>query len=323
MRLAFWNQDDSFQVSVLKRALKLGSLAFCLFLTSCIPMSGDSTESSSTSGQVNNGSGSGSPTPIPPTPVTPTPVTPTPVPSATAMPSPTPVTKVITPEQNITLDAIGESFQKSIAAELTNARYMEQTCRDVSTWQNWQDLPMKWCTYMSLGQATQVLLLDPGPRRLTMWIQDACTAFAMNLNQCMSATYSQIINQSGAQFPVAGVVVEDSNGTGRGNAYAFRNGVTVAINAFASGTVQILSPAQTAQSFTDVPIKTFSYGRPVSVTREQLTAYATAQHLTIPVLGTSADQLNIFNEEVGLLYQQAWLSSQNQLIRAWVSSQGF
>lgn len=224
-------------------------------------------------------------------------------------------------DSEIELDSYGESFQAKIATKLQNARYMEKNCGNVSTWNEWENFPMKWCRYRSNGQNAEVLMLNPGPRRLTQWLEEACGSFAGNFDNCMNKAFNQILYQSGGQFPVAGVVIEDMDGDNRGNAYAFRNGVTIQVAAFSTATESIISDSQISRAFTDPAIKTYTYGRPISLTREQLTSYARDNGLQIPTLGSSSQRLNVYNEVLGDLYRKAWYSSQNHIIRAWVYAQ--
>jgi hypothetical protein len=253
---------------------------------------------------------------------------PTPPPQgSTPAPTPPPVSSSkVVPDQDIALSAAADAFAKSIATRLANSRYMEKNCVDVATWNEWVDLPMKRCRYSSSGQTAEVLMLNPGPRRLAMWLEDACAAFSSSVSTCMTSTFNHIMGQSGAQFPVAGIVIEDMDGNGKGNLYCFRNGVTVQIPSFGTATESKATETWIANSFTDKPSKTYSYARPVSATRSQLNSYAQAQGFLgdeIPMLSTSASSgaaSNLFNEVTGDLYREAWYSKQNHVIRAWVHS---
>lgn len=226
-------------------------------------------------------------------------------------------------DAKISLDTYGQNFQAAKANALKSSHYMEQNCTSVTTWNEWKNLPMKRCRYSSDGQTAEVLMLNPGPRRLTQWLEEACGELAENFDACVKGAFNQILYQSGGQFPVAGIVIEDMDGNGRGNAYAFRNGVTVQVAAFGTATENTVTQSMIDRSFTDAPIKTYSYGRPISVTREQLTAYAKHVGLSIPTLGASSGRDNSFNTVVGDLYRQAWRSSKNHVLRAWIYAQGY
>ncbi len=267
------------------------------------------------------------PRPTDPTPVANEPAPPVPEPIEAATPSTVERPKPKEPdvdlagEERIALSPQGEHFQHAIAGRLRGAKYMEGVCRPVDQWGNWRHFPMKLCRYKTSGQTAEVLMLNPGPRRLTQWIEDACTSFAKNLVRCMHATFNRIMHQSGAQFPVAGIVIEDMDRNGRGNVYAFRNGVTVTIPSIRTATERLLTESEIASSFTDNPIITHAFARPSSTTRAQLISYFKAQSLPLPSNGTFPRRDNSFNELTRELYQQAWNSRQNHIIRAWVYAQ--
>ncbi len=226
-------------------------------------------------------------------------------------------------DSQIVLDSFGERFQKAKASSLLAARYMEQNCKTITSWQNWNNLPMQLCTYQLLDKQAQVLMLNPGIRRLTLWLQNACKDLSINFANCMERSFNRIMHQSGAQFPIAGVVLEDMDGNKIANSYAFRNGVTVRVEAVSSGTESPLSSEQIEKSFTDEVVSTMTFGRPISTTRELMTAYAFFANLSIPDLGTSNERKNIYNTVIGDLYKQAWHSSENHIIRSWIYGQGF
>lgn len=227
-------------------------------------------------------------------------------------------------DEHIPLDATGEVFQAGIAAALAGADYMADDCAPATSgFSAWEDLPLERCKYHLNGQNAEVVMLNPGPRRLTAWIQDACEDLSSNVANCMQKTFRQVLYQSGGQFPVGGVVIEDMDGNGRGNAYAFRDGVTIRVAAFGTGTESLLTSTQVARSYTDASSATYSYARPVSVTREQMTRYAPVEGLTIPNLGSSSERKNSWHELTGKLYRESWFSNRSHIIRAWVYAQGF
>ena len=221
-------------------------------------------------------------------------------------------------DSKVSLDSYGESFSRSIATQLKNSHYMEGNCKADTSFAAYGNLPVERCSYSLDGQKAEVSMLNPGPRRLTAWLVEACTALSSNLQNCVQKSYDQILNQSGAMFPVAGIVIEDMDQNGMGNAYAFREGVTVRVPSFSTATESLLTTTQIQNSFTDAPMYTYSYGRPISVTRTQLANYSTQFGLGLPYLGNSTDRDNAFNVAVGQLYRQAWLTGKNHIIRAWI-----
>lgn len=225
-------------------------------------------------------------------------------------------------DSNVALDSYGESFSKSIATPLKNSHYMEGNCKADNSIAVYGNLPVERCSYSLNGQKAEVSMLNPGPRRLTAWLIEACTALSTNLQNCVQKSYNQILGQSGGMFPVSGIVIEDMDENGKGNAYAFREGVTVRIPSFSSATESILTATQIQNSFTDAPMYTYGYGRPISVTRAQLTNYSGQFGLGLPYLGNSSDRDNAFNVSVGQLYRQAWMTGKNHIIRAWILDNG-
>jgi hypothetical protein len=198
---------------------------------------------------------------------------------------------------------------------------MEESCSVKLDFSGWEKFPIHYCRYRSDGQTAEVAMLNPGPRQLTQWIQNACEAYSANLARCMDKTFRHILGQSSGQFPVTGIVVKDMDGNSKGNLYVFRNGVTVLIDTIETGSETPLTKKQQANSFIAQVRQTYSYARPVSLSREQMTAYAQIEKIQIPDLGTSSERKNNWNEVVRLLYQQAWGQEANHLIRAWVFSQ--
>lgn len=218
----------------------------------------------------------------------------------------------------VKLDATGEAFASSIANGLKASRYMEDECRDDRSWPLYGDLPVIRCKYGLGGQRAEVVMLNPGPRRLTQWLADACQGLNENLTTCMNRGYRQILHQSGGQFPVTGVVLEDMSGNGKGEAFAFREGVTIRISTFGTGTESIISASQVQAAMTATAMYTYTYGRPISVTRDQMTTYARKEGLTIPVLGTSSERKNNWHVLIGEMYRDSWKTGRSHILRAWL-----
>lgn len=236
-------------------------------------------------------------------------------------PSPEPADPVVPhtwADAAVKLDATGEAFAASIATGLKNSRYMEDDCRDDRSWPLYGDLPVIRCKYGLGGQRAEVVMLNAGPRRLTAWLMDACRGLNENLTTCMNRGYRQILHQSGGQFPVTGVVLEDMSGNGKGEAFAFREGVTIRISNFGTGTESIISNAQVQAALTAPAMYTYSYGRPISVTREQMTAYAKKEGITIPALGTSSERKNSWHVLIGEMYRDSWKTGRSHILRAWL-----
>ena len=118
-----------------------------------------------------------------------------------------------------------------------SSRYMEQNCVAAS-YPGWEDLPLKECTYSVKGsndpvkKTAKVIMLNAEPDQLARWVVSTCIEVVGSAtNKCTKAIGSQIIGQSGAQFPIAGIVFEDIlPANGKYEVFAFRNGVTVRIH---------------------------------------------------------------------------------------------
>lgn len=117
------------------------------------------------------------------------------------------------------------------------SRYMEVNCVP-ATYEGWDTLPLKECTYSVKGnndpvkKTAKVIMLNAEPDQLARWVVSTCIDVMGNAgNKCTKALGAQIIGQSGAQFPVAGIVFEDLLPVdGKYEVFAFRNGVTVKID---------------------------------------------------------------------------------------------
>ncbi len=124
------------------------------------------------------------------------------------------------------------------------------------------------------------------------------------------AIAARIIEQSGAQFAVAGVVYEDMDGTGQ-RIYPFRNGVTVRVEGLPYATREQPSAAQMAAYRTGSIAFVGRYGRIVGTTPDEWTALTRES--------VAADRSN-WPDIVGRAYRAAWGQDRNALIVAWARS---
>lgn len=197
------------------------------------------------------------------------------------------------------------------------ARYMEQNCRD-TVYAGWEGFPVQRCTYSvrernGRRKTAEVVLLDATPRQLARWVIQACREVkGTTAVSCTRRLRRQIIGQSGAQFPVAGVVLEDMDGDGVQNAYVFRDGVTCTVAGVTNGTPAQLTAEQMQAALSGTVVRVGIYGRIASTTREQYRANGG----TVDV-GTTANRGPAWREVVRGLYQRAWNSDRNELLVAW------
>lgn len=195
-----------------------------------------------------------------------------------------------------------------------SSRYMEQNCV-AATYPGWETLPLKECTYSVKGpndpvkKTVKVIMLNAEPEQLARWVVSTCIeVVGVASNKCTKAIRSQIIQQSGAQFPVAGIVFEDIlPADGRYEVFAFRNGVTVLIAGVTHrGTAQP-SAAEIEKSLHGDVTSTFKFARVQSTTREQYLANGGTRN----VIG------NAWNEVNRDLYKAAYGQNRNEMMVAW------
>lgn len=194
------------------------------------------------------------------------------------------------------------------------SRYMEQNCVP-TTYPGWESLPLRECTYGVKGandpvrKTAKVIMLNAEPDQLARWVVATCIeVIGSATNKCTKAIGRQIIGQSGAQFPVAGIVFEDIlPADKRYEVFAFRNGVTVKVNGVTHlGTAQP-SATEIENSLHGVVTSTLRFARIQSTTRQQYLANG----------GTRSVTGNAWNEVNRDLYKAAWGHNRNEMMVAW------
>jgi Bacterial Ig domain len=194
-----------------------------------------------------------------------------------------------------------------------NARYMEGDCT-ATTWPGWTGVPLKLCRYRvsdvySGGTRTgEVILADAEPAQLARWVvQAAMERRGRVVRSDVDAICNDIIGQSGAQFPVAGIVYEDMDGTGQ-RVYPFRNGVTVQVAGLPYATRVQPTAAQMSAYRTAAITFVGRYGRIAGTLPADWTALTGE---AVP-----ADR-STWPDTVGRAYRAAWGQDRNALIVAW------
>jgi len=195
-----------------------------------------------------------------------------------------------------------------------SSRYMEHNC-DEASYPGWETLPLKECTYSVKGandpvkKTAKVIMLNAEPDQLARWVVSTCIEVVGTAsNKCTKIIGKQIIEQSGAQFPVAGIVFEDIlPANGKFEVFAFRNGVTVRVDGVTHlGTAQP-SAAEIEKSLHGTVTSTLKFARIQSTTREQYLANG----------GTLSVNGNAWNEVNRDLYKAAWGHNRNEMMIAW------
>lgn len=107
-------------------------------------------------------------------------------------------------------------------------------------------------------------VIFPTPARMARWIVDSCLwAGGTDLEACieyLQTGYAGILQQSSAQFPIAGIVFEDmSSGLMKG--YAFRDGLTVHVEGWHNSSEASPTPEQTKAALEQHPSSVSEHAR--------------------------------------------------------------
>jgi len=210
---------------------------------------------------------------------------------------------------SINLQRVQKYFEGKISS-----RYMEQNCQP-TTYDGWEGFPIQLCSYAvkdkkdGTRKSAQVILLDASPEKLARWVVTTCLKVKGTTKpDCTDRVSKRIISQSGAQFPVAGIVFEDILPVdGVNEIYCFRNGVTVSVPGVPHRSTRQPTPQEQAKSLHDSIASTFRYARIVGTTREEYIANG----------GKEDVQGNKWIAVVKKLYQDAFNSVVNELMIAW------
>ena len=200
-----------------------------------------------------------------------------------------------------------------------NSRYMEQNPEPV-TYHGWEGFPLIKCKYSvkdkdGTVKPAEVIMLNASPRQLARWVVYTCMEVKGSANPEYTDKLSKhIIMQSGAQFPVAGMVYEDMEGDGVEKLYCFRDGVTVVIQGIPNAGGKVLSPEEIHQTLYGEIVWSGKYARIQSTTREQYTASGGKGDVGSSESGKRKLSWLTLNRE---LYQAAWNHDRNELMIAW------
>jgi 3D (Asp-Asp-Asp) domain-containing protein len=224
---------------------------------------------------------------------------------------------------------------KTFFTDKLSARYMEKNCVE-TTYRNWENLPLKECTYSVKGHGeptpkkAKVIMLNAAPEQLARWVVSTCLEVAGNANQrCTDWLSKRVLNQSGAQFPIAGIVYEDLNGDGINEVYVFRDGVTVRVNGLTNGSTQQPTNGQINNSLNGEVVSTGKFARIQGTTRVEYKKNASITKEKNPDIfndvyggavvdvGNDTDRKIIWLDVVRNLYKAAWGKDRNELMISW------
>lgn len=193
-------------------------------------------------------------------------------------------------------------------------RYMDNEedagipCTIVENWKNWEGFKLKKCSYPknSPHKAT-VVMLNPSRALLIKWVVAACVikngpASENTLFNCSVGLMKWIHDQSGSQFAVAGIVTEPE-------AYAFRDGLTVALQLGSNGewTKPLTQAYQDASLNPDFPIARYgNKPRIASAQRQQYKTYEQSYLARTPTDTRREKYMPVIRQA----YQDAWRRAQ-------------
>lgn len=177
--------------------------------------------------------------------------------------------------------------------------------------------------YINQPKRGLVYMLNPTPEKLARWVVNAVFDATGALDpDDIEKTCSFIQWQSGAQFPVRGVVYEDMYTAGFYEPYVFKDGVTVYVADSTWLTVE-KHPTDAMLEYyltlTDDQIRpnTGRFARICSTTREM---YYAAGGTAEVGRSDNGQRSRAWLAEVGRLYREAWNSDKNFLIYAWAKA---
>lgn len=193
---------------------------------------------------------------------------------------------------------------------------MEGRCRKGSH-PGWEGFPLKRCRYVvpdvTGHKATEVILLNPSSRRLARWIASACKA---GPSDCADRLAERILWQSGAQFPVAGIVLEDMRpADGHYEMYCFRDGVRIEVAGFPTASTERPTPAHFDTCVTGELLEPTSFARIAGTTPDEYLAAGGRE-----AVGRDGAPTARWLAVTRSLYQAAWRSDDNPLLHAWVAA---
>lgn len=228
-------------------------------------------------------------------------------------------------------DYMRDSFPALVqrAKDLLGHAYMAQKLLGITdTLPGWEGFPVKLYEYQTLPdlytgkpKTARVYLLNPAPEQLAMWIVTTCWEVKGSVAYRWTNTvFERIKNQSGAQFPVKGIVYEDQYLKDFQEPYLFKDGVTVYIaDSLHWPADKTCTPEQIEYCLqvTDQDLKpqTGRYARIISTIREDYKAWGGKEEV-----GDGDNRKLKWLEVVRELYKKAFRSDRNELMIIWAKS---
>ncbi len=194
------------------------------------------------------------------------------------------------------------------------SRYLEGRCKKGS-YPGWDGFPLRRCRYAvpdTTGhKSTEVIVLNPSAGRLARWIRSACRGHG---DDCPERLTERILVQSSAQFPVAGVVLEDIRPTdGHYEMYCFRHGVRVEVVGFDTQSTERPTAEHVRTCLEGELTRATSFARIAGTTPNDYRAWGGTE-----AVGEDGAPTLAWLDTTRALYQAAWQSEDNALLAAWV-----
>lgn len=240
-------------------------------------------------------------------------------------------TLVFAQQNKIPADYLKDSFPVLVerAKDLLDHSYMAQKLLEVTdTLPGWEGIPVKLYEYQTgidiytnEPKTGKVYLLNPTPDKLAMWIATACWYVKGSVDyKYINQLFLWIKGQSGAQFPVQGVVYEDQYTKDFQEPYVFKDGVTVYIK---DSTMWPKDKTCTPEQLDfylhltndDLKPRSGQYARISSTTREDYKNSGGQEEV-----GNKDDRKLDWLAVVRELYKKAWNSDRNELIIMWAKN---
>ena len=238
----------------------------------------------------------------------------------------------------ITLNSLPKTFLKDgfpLLVErcrkvLSSAYMAQKLISEHTNIPGWEGYPVKLYEYHT-GKDTKkgvpkrglVYLLNPSAEQLATWIATTCWEVKQSTDTTYLYKLAEFIKrQSGAQFPVQGVVYEDMYTKGFYEPYIFKDGVTVYV---ADSTKMPVDKHCTNEQLefylhlrnADLKPNTGRYARICSTNRTQY--YKNGGKTDVG--DNEEHRSQAWLDVVRQLYQLAWLSDRNELMIAWAREQ--
>ena len=224
-------------------------------------------------------------------------------------------------------DSLPSLIKKS--KDLLDHAYMAQKILLISdTIPGWEGFPVTLYEYQTgidiytgKPKTGKVFLLNPTPEKLAMWIATTCWDVKQSFDfQYTDALFRWIKGQSGAQFPVKGVVYEDQYTKGFQEPYIFKDGVTVYLKDSSYFPADKNCTREQLDFYLhisneDLKAQTGQYARIASTRREDYLSAGGKEEV-----GDAKDRKQDWLKVVRELYKKAWNSDRNELIIMWAKN---